>query len=334
MTEIDVVVGIVSYRTAALTIECLRSIDAERSTPSLRIRAVVVDNASGDTPMIARAIESNSWSSWVTLLSAPRNGGFSYGNNLALRHAYEERRPDYFHLLNPDTVVRQGAIGTLANFLETHPNVGIVGGTFEDPDGSDWQKAFRFPSLLSEVEGGLQLGWATRALKRWVVTVGMSPVPQPTDWVSGASMMVRREVFEAIGGFDEKYFLYFEETDFCRRARKAGFSTWFIPESRVMHIRGQSTKVTTLNSELRRLPAYWFESRRRYFVTNHGTVYAMAVDLAALLANALGSFKRIAVGRRGQGIPHFLEDLAHHSTIWPSNRRCAAAKACTPYFQE
>src|SRR6516164_7347211 len=110
MAEIDIVVAIVSYRSAALTIECLQSLDADRTAPGLRIRTIVVDNASGDAPTIARAIEANSWSSWVTLIEAPRNGGFSYGNNLALRYAYEKQRPDYLHLLNPDTLVRKGAI--------------------------------------------------------------------------------------------------------------------------------------------------------------------------------------------------------------------------------
>ena len=332
MAEIDIVVAIVSYRSAALTIECLQSIDADRTAPGLRIRTIVVDNASGDTPMIARAIEANSWSSWVTLIEAPRNGGFSYGNNLALRYAYEKQRPDYLHLLNPDTLVRKGAIGALARFLETHPVVGIAGSSFEELDGADWPIAFRFPSLLSEIEDGLHLGFATRLLKRWKVAVRMNKVPQPIDWVSGASMMIRNEVFDAIGGFDEKYFLYFEETDFCLRARKAGFSTWYVPESRVMHMGGQSTGVTTPDVPLKRLPSYWFESRRRYFAVSYGRVYSVAVDLVALLAHALGSFKRIVQGRRDQIIPHFLWDLTCHSTIWPTNRRAAAAKACTPSF--
>src|SRR5271155_2916678 len=102
MSAIEVAIVIVSYKSAALTIECLRSIDAERSTPGIRIRTIVVDNASGDSPEIARSIAENSWSPWAILITAPRNGGFGYGNNLAFRHALDRGRTDYFHLLNPD----------------------------------------------------------------------------------------------------------------------------------------------------------------------------------------------------------------------------------------
>jgi N-acetylglucosaminyl-diphospho-decaprenol L-rhamnosyltransferase len=327
MKEVDVAIAIVSFRSAELTIGCLHSIEAERSTPGLRIRVVVVDNASGDSPAIAEAIETNSWSSWVRLVQAPRNGGFAYGNNLAFRVANDDRPPDYFYLLNPDTLVREGAIGALVRFLDAHPDVGIVGSSLENLDGSEWPIAFRFPSILSELENGLQFGLASRILQRWAVPVEMSSVPQPIDWVPGASMMCRPTVFDAIGGLDETYFLYFEETDFCFRAKRAGFPTWYVPESRVMHIAGQSTKVTERDVALKRLPSYWFESRRRYFVASYGTGYAMAVDVVAVLAHAVGHLKRIAQRRADRGVPYFLRDLAYHSALWPRNRRSVATKS-------
>jgi N-acetylglucosaminyl-diphospho-decaprenol L-rhamnosyltransferase len=321
MRPIAVAVAIVSYKSAALTIDCLQSIESERNRPGVSINAVVVDNASGDTPAIAQALEANSWSSWVTLVTAPRNGGFAYGNNLAIRRAKADGSPDYFLLLNPDTQVRHGAIDALVRFLENHPAVGIAGSSFENPDGSDWPIAFRFPSMMSEIESGLELGLATRLLRRWVVPVQMT-VPQPIDWVPGASMMIRPAVLEEIGGFDENYFLYFEETDFCFRAKKAGFPTWYVPESRVMHIAGQSTKVTERNVPPRRLPSYWFESRRRYFRATHGTVHAITIDMAAILAHSAGSLKRLLQGRTG--VPHFLRDLIVQSVLWPGNRGSAA----------
>ncbi len=116
MSDIDVAIAIVTWRSAKLTIECLRSIEPELNTKGLRIRAIVVDNASGDAPAIAKAIAENSWSSWVTLIDSPTNGGFAYGNNVAIRHAYETGPPDYVHLLNPDTEVRKGAIGAAGAF--------------------------------------------------------------------------------------------------------------------------------------------------------------------------------------------------------------------------
>ena len=330
MNGVDVTIAIVSYRSAALTIDCLRSICAERSTPGVRIRAVVVDNASGDAPAIRKAVEANSWGSWVSVVDAPRNGGFAYGNNLAFQHACNDGPMDYFHMLNPDTVVRKGAIGALAHFLDTHPAVGIVGSSFENLDGSDWPIAFRFPSILSEIESGLQFGLATRVLRRWRVAVQMSSVPQPIDWVAGASMMIRRAAFDAIGGFDENYFLYFEETDFCWRAKKAGYSTWYVPESRVMHIAGESTKLTARHAAPKRLPAYWFESRRRYFLMAYGLSYAVAVDLVALAAHAFGSLKRAILRRSTIGVPHFLSDLIQHSVLWPRNRHLHQIRRFVP----
>jgi N-acetylglucosaminyl-diphospho-decaprenol L-rhamnosyltransferase len=332
MKVIDVAIAIVTYKSAQLTIDCLSSIEPERSTAAIRIRVIVVDNASGDAPAIEEAIERNSWSSWVTLVRAPRNGGFAYGNNLAFRLAHDDGPPDYFHLLNPDTQVRKGAIVALVRFLEAHPDVGIVGSRFENLDGSDWPIAFRFPSILSEIEGGLQLSLASRILQRWVVAVEMSSVPQPIDWLPGASMMIRPSVFKAIGGFDETYFLYFEETDFCFRAKKAGYSTWYIPESRVMHIAGASTKVIGGPAGSKRLPPYWYESRRRYFMASYGTARAIAVDIVAVLAHAVGHLKRVAQRRKDRGVPHFLRDLAYHSVLWPRNRRFGPATTQVSQF--
>jgi N-acetylglucosaminyl-diphospho-decaprenol L-rhamnosyltransferase len=320
MAEPDVAVVIVTYRSAQLTIEALRSVEAERNTSGLRLRAVVVDNASGDLPLIARAMQENEWSSWLTLVNAPRNGGFAYGNNLGIAHAYSDALPDYIYLLNPDALVRPGGIATLVRFLNDRPEVGIAGSSFENLDGSDWPMAFRFPTILSELDAGLQWGVVSRLLKRWVVARVMTKTAQPVDWICGASMMIRPGVLTSIGGLDENYFLYFEETDFCRRARLAGHSTWYVPESRVMHIMGQSTSVTDTRQGLRRLPSYWFESRRRYYVLAFGLWRAVAIDLVALLANSIGHLKRIIQGRRRAGVPHFIRDLVRHSIIWPRNR--------------
>jgi GT2 family glycosyltransferase len=320
MRGVDVAIAIVTYRSAKFTIDCLSSINAERSTSCVNIRAIVVDNASGDARVVAKAVDQNGWWSWVTLITAPKNGGFAYGNNLALQRANADGPPKYLHMLNPDTVVRKGAIAELVRFLEAHPDIGIAGSSFENLDGSEWPKAFRFPSLLSEFEAGLQFGLASRVLRQWVVPQLMTRTAQPIDWVVAASMMIRWSVFDRIGGFDDNYFLYFEETDFCFRAKKAGLSTWYVPASRVMHIGGQTTNVSNRKAVPERLPVYWFESRRRYFAVNHGVAYAMIVDIVALLAHALGSLKRIAQRRRNQGVPHLLTDLWRHSVLWQRNR--------------
>jgi GT2 family glycosyltransferase len=320
MNELDIAVVIVTFKTAQLTIDGLRSVERERSTPGLSIRAVVVDNASGDLPAIARAVDLNGWASWVSLVAAPKNGGFAYGNNLGIQHAHLNAAPDYVYLLNPDAQVRPGAIGALVRFLEAHRDVGIAGSSFEDLDGTDWPIAFRFPGMLSELDDGLTFGPAARLLQRWAVAQRMSKTAQPVDWICGASMLIRPEVFIAIGGMDENYFLYFEETDFCFRAKQAGFATWYVPESRVMHIRGQSTTVTDLTKGPRRMPSYWWESRRRYYAVTVGIAHAILIDLVTAFARSVGLVKRKLLGRGHTAVPHFVRDLARQSVLWPRNR--------------
>jgi N-acetylglucosaminyl-diphospho-decaprenol L-rhamnosyltransferase len=328
MNDIEIAVVIVTYKSAELAIECLASIHSERETQNLKIRVILVDNASGDLPQIRQAVERNGWSSWVTLLLAPTNGGFAYGNNLGIRSAYELSRPNYIYLLNPDTQVRRGAIAKLADFMESHPQVGIAGSSFETEDGKDWPFAFRFPTLLSEIEHGMQLGLVTRCLSRWIVARPMNPIAQPTDWICGASMMIRPAVLTAVGCLDENFFLYFEETEFCHRARRAGFSTWYVPESRVMHVFGKSTNVDEKTRFQRRLPGYWFDSRRRYYATTHTMGTAALIDVAATVSSLAGLLKSKLLRR--PSTPHYIRDLLAHSVLLRKNRCFAPLKSFFP----
>jgi len=330
MLDLKIAVVIVTYKSARLTVDSLASIQPERKLPGCTIRAVVVDNASGDLPEIERAVRERGWSDWVTLLEAPTNGGFAYGNNLGIARAYQDGRPDYVYLLNPDAQVRAGAIATLADFMESHPAVGIAGSSFENFDGSDWPMAFRFPTLQSEIICGLEFGLVSRLLRRWEVPIRMPKIAQPVDWICGASMMVRPAVLESIGALDENYFLYFEETDFCHRAKQAGFPTWYVPASRVMHIMGQSTSVTDVTQGTKRLPAYWFESRRRYFIRTFGVRRAQLIDLVAVIAYSLGLLKRVALRRTRSAVPYFVRDLMRHSVLWRRNRDSRGVRAFFP----
>jgi hypothetical protein len=135
------------------------------------------------------------------------------------------------------------------------------------------------------------------------------------DWVSGACLMIRRDVIEAIGLLDEQYFLYYEEVDFCLRAHRAGWPCWYVPASRVMHIGGQSTGVGVRGRRPGRLPAYFFESRRRYFEKNFGRRHAMLADLAFGVGYALWQLRRWLLRRPDPDPPHLLGDFWRHSTL-------------------
>jgi N-acetylglucosaminyl-diphospho-decaprenol L-rhamnosyltransferase len=308
---------IVTYKSAALTMDCLRSIAAQFDTldAGLEPSCVVVDNASGDGPAVSEFVREQGWGDWVTVLVAERNGGFAYGNNVGLKEASRNGRPDFVHLLNPDTVLHAGALNALVRFLDAHPRAGMAGGIFENGDGSEWAIAFRFPSLIGEIEQGIHLGVVSRLLSKWRVPIDMGYEPAPVDWLSGASIMVRGTVFDAIGGLDEAFFLYYEETEFCFRAKRAGFEIWYVPDSRVTHIAGQSTKVTERNVALRRLPSYWFDSRRLYFTLTRGPFYAALADVFAVSAGMLGHLKRVLLRRTAESVPYFLRDLLAHSVF-------------------
>ena len=325
---------VVSYKTSDLVKNLLVSLDKERKTEAARsflLRVVVVDNDSGDAAPVRRAVNDAGYQDWVTVITAPRNGGFAYGNNLGFRHGFDTVPvPDYFLLLNPDTEVRSGAISALVGFLDQHPDAGIVGSCLEYPDGRPWPFAFRFPSLLSELDNGLRLGVVSRLLHKHIVLRPMGNVPAQVDWFSGASMMLRRQVIEEVGGMDENYFLYFEETDFCRKIGAAGWARYYVPASRVMHIIGQSTGLTGAKEGPKRLPAYWFESRRRYFAKNHGLLYAIATDAVFFLAHLVGEVKEKIKGHGNPGIPYLASDFLHYSVLRRSNWTLASPQEWKP----
>lgn len=311
------VVVIVNYRTAGLTIDCLRSLVSEvRSLPGTRV--IVTDNASGDGSVekIQAAIETEGWGDWASLQPLERNGGFAYGNNAAIRPVVESPNPPpYILLLNPDTIVRPGALKALVDFMDSHPDVGIAGSRLEDPDGTPQRSAFRFHSILSELDFGLRLGIVTKLLSNWVVAPPVSDEVGQTDWVAGASMIVRREVFETAGLMDEEYFMYYEEMDFCLQAKKAGWSCWYVPPSHVVHLVGQSSGVTDTKRPPKRLPQYWFDSRRRYFLKNHGWLYAAVADAAWASGFALWRLRRIIQRKPDPDPPNYLGDFLRNSVF-------------------
>jgi N-acetylglucosaminyl-diphospho-decaprenol L-rhamnosyltransferase len=316
---VKLLIVIVNYRTADLTIDALASVAPQINEPALETaKVVVVDNDSGDgsADRIAAAIAKHGWGTWAELLRAERNGGFAYGNNVAIRPALASADPPrYIMLLNPDTVARPGALTSLLEFMEQHPEVGIAGSRLEWPDGTPQLSAFRFHSVLSELEQALQLGVATKLLRRWMVAPGIADQPGPADWVSGAAMMIRREVFESIGLMDEDYFMYYEEVDFTARAARAGFACWYVPASRVVHLIGQASGVTDPRQRRKRRPGYWFDSRRRYFVRNLGPVQAGLADLAWTAGHVLWRARRVIQRKPDPDPERLLTDFIRHSVF-------------------
>jgi hypothetical protein len=311
---------VLNYRTAPMTIEALRSLVRElRSLESARV--VVVENGSGDGSLAAleAAIVGEGWQELVSLVASERNHGFAGGVNFALRPELAGREPpEYVYLVNSDAFVEPGGVAALLDFLDRHPEVGICGSYVHGTDGEPHETAFRFPTIVGEFIARVPLWPFARFLRRFTVALPIPTEPRPVDWLAGASMMIRRAVFESIGLFDDRFFVYYEETDFCLRARRAGFPTWYVPQSRVAHVGGGSTgfKDTT-----RPRPGYWFDSRRLYLRKHHGTGYLWIANAFWVAGYALGRLRRRLKGLPDVDPPRLLRDFLRHNYAigrrWP-----------------
>lgn len=280
---------ILNWRTPDMTMRALASLVEQLVfVPSARV--LVVDNNSGDGSYekLRAEVSARGWNQLVSVLQSGHNGGFGYGNNLALRQGLlEPQRPDLFYLLNSDAYLDEAALPTLLAFMDRSPNVGIAGSAVRGTKGGLQRSAFRFPTIWSELDRTARLGLLTRVLRDRIVPM---PIPMTTttnvDWVAGASMMVRRQTLEDIGLFDERYFLYYEETDLCLRARRAGWEVAYVRESSVAHDGGASTGVQSHTVVPAPMPRYVFESRRRYFLKNHGRPALWAANAAHFVGGA------------------------------------------------
>ncbi len=306
----------VNYGTPVLTLRALASLDVARREFS-GLRAVCVDNASRDDSLvcIGEGMEASGYGGWASLLASPVNGGFAAGNNLALRPALAgPDAPDYVLLLNPDAALDPGALAALVGHLSQNPRAGIVGPRTEIGRGNHRGSAFRFPGILNSLDQGLGFGPLTRLLSR----VQLAPPPRPeahrTDWLSGGCMLIRREVFERVGLFDEAFFLYFEEVELSHRARGAGFESWYVPEGTILHDAGTATGVTGEGELAQRTPAYWFASRRRCLAKTRGLLAAWVADLAWVVGASLYGVRRL-LGAPRKDPPHFFRDFVRFNLL-------------------
>jgi GT2 family glycosyltransferase len=177
---------------------------------------------------------------WLRLIATAENPGFAAGVNRAARAASST----YLLLLNPDCAVTTDIARPLAGWLDAHPHVGACGALVREPNGTIQASARRFPDVTTGLAG--RTSWLSRRWpgNRWTRrNLGPSDAGNPriVDWVTGACMMVRREAFDAVGGMDEQFFLYWEDADFCFRLGRAGWLTIYNPRVEVLHLTGRSS---------------------------------------------------------------------------------------------
>lgn len=315
---------ILNWRTPDMTLKAVESALRESERIDGAHRLVIVDNDSQDgsfekmrDAVAAKAKSSDLWKT-VEVLQSCHNGGFGAGNNYGIRHLMASKAPpEYIYILNSDAFPEEDAIKHLVDYLDGHPEAGVAGSYIHGTDGVPHTTAFRFPSIQSEIEGSLRLGVVSRAFSDFIVPIGIPEKTQPVDWLAGASFLVRRSILERVGLFDETFFLYFEETDLCRRIRDAGFEIIYVLESSVAHIGSVSTGMKEWN----KTPDYWFDSRRHYFLKNHGRGYMTAATLARMFGSSVWQIRRRLQSKEDEDPPGFLQGLTSHSLrLWLKER--------------
>ncbi len=308
-------VVIVSYRVTDLTIECLRSLSEEiQRIPGAKV-AICENGTGGDAAnQLRMAIKENNWGSWVDLSVIYPNRGFTGGNNAVIRPALKSHDPpEYVLLLNADTLVKEHALGALVAFMDGQPKAGIAGSMLLWPDGTIQASPFRFIGIATELDRGLRLGIVSKLLSPWRALIPTPKEASRVAWVSGASMILRRTMLEQIGLLDEGLYTYFDDSDICLRARRAGWETWYVPESQVIHLEGASTGIASHTTKPGRRAPYWYQARRRYFVKNYGAMYTALVDVAFISGYAIWRLRRQIQRKPDNDPPYMLIDSIRHS---------------------
>lgn len=308
-------VVILNYRVTDLTINCLHSLAPRISAvPGTRV-ALLENGTGGDAEArIRRAIDENGWSRWLDFAVVHPNLGFTGGNNHLIRPALASADPpEYVLLLNADTLVSDNSLPPLVDFMDRNPRVGIAGSKLIWEDGVAQGSPFRFMGIRTELQSGMRLVLLSKLLRS---PICITPKPQTAakvDWVAGASMILRRTMLEAIGLLDEGLYTYYDDIDICLRAKRAGWETWYVPASEVVHLEGRSTGIVA--SVVKRRPAYWFDARRRFLLKSYGAFYTALVDAAFLSGFACWRLRRWLQRRPDTDPPHFLGDSFRHSVF-------------------
>jgi GT2 family glycosyltransferase len=269
---------IVSWNTRELLAKCLESVlDEIRALYPLPVETLIVDNASkdGSAQMVRDRFP------WASLIENRTNVGFAGGNNQAIPHS----KGRYVLLLNPDTEVRPGAFRKLIQFMEAHREAGGAGPRLLNPDDTLQPSCYPAPTLTRELWRLFHLD-AIRHYGTYCMSDWDPQENRAVDTVQGACLILRSEVLDQIGLFDDEYFIYSEEVDLCFRVRQAGWRLYWVPQALVVHYGGQSTQQVAAEMFLR-----LYQGKVIFFRKHYGRLATASYKL--VLATA--SLARLAI---------------------------------------
>lgn len=283
----DLSVVIVNWKVKVLLRQCLASI--YRETRDLDFDVWVVDNDSrdGSVEMVRAEFPQ------ARLIANEHNLGFAAANNQAIH----ESRADFVLLLNPDTEIRENAFAKLVTYARANPRIGVVGPRLLNPDGSLQPSVRHFPTLASQLLILFKLHhlWpGLPAFRHYLAADFDYDRAQPCDQVMGAAFLISRKLLDRVGPLDERYFVWFEEVDYCRAARRAGFEVAYWPGAQVVH-HGAESFGQLFGPRRQRL---FNDSLRKYFLKNHGRAAWLALTIAHPLSMFLAWVAEAAAGRR------------------------------------
>jgi GT2 family glycosyltransferase len=284
--SLDLSVVIVNWNVRDLLQRCVESVLSGQR--SITTEIIVVDNASTDGSVEMLRAEFPQ----TIVIANPENRGFPAANNQGIVAA----RGRYVLLLNPDTQVLADALDTLVQYMDTHPDVGLVGPQLLYPDGQIQSSRRRYPTLATLFFESTWLeSLAPRSLlRRYYVLDQPDNAVLDVDWVTGAAMLARREAIQKVGGMDERFFMYSEELDWCRRIKAAGWRVVYHPAARVIHYEGKSSEQAVAARHVN-----FQRSKIRYARKYHGPRVAAALRLYLLGMYAWQSALELAKGLMG-----------------------------------
>jgi len=267
---IDISVVIVSWNVSGLLRDCLNSLADDVAGGG--VEAIVIDSFSADDSVAMVQSEFP----WVRLVAEPHNVGFARGSNIGIEMASGSK----ILILNPDTVVSDGALAAMGQFMDDDPGLAVVGPTLRSPGGTIQSSRRRFPTFVLAL---FESTWFQRFAPKSLIDSYFFEelpydMPAEVDWISGACMLVRREAIAEVGTFDEAYYMYSEELDWCRRFKDAGWKVAYTPSAVVMHYEGKSSEQAV---EARH--KHFQRAKLRYFAKYHGMTRAQLLRLFLLM---------------------------------------------------
>lgn len=292
---------VLNFRTAAITIDCLHTLAAEyKDHPEFHV--ALIDNASGDdsVPKIRAAIAENGWAEWITFEALDKNLGFAGGNNYVLRNAMElANPPQFFLLLNSDTLVRKGCLRYCVQVMEKQSDIGALSCMLLNRDGTVQNVCRKFPTPLRETVRAMGLPWQLPSLFSWADLEDRGwdrrSGPRDVDWIGGAFLMTRLETLQRAGLMDEGFFFYGEDCEWCFRIWKSGFRVHFDPSVETVHLGGASSDNTRMRNRSR--DVHTWRARFRVQRTCYGPLSEGVVRAAYIVQFAFSTAFMKLTGR-------------------------------------